>query len=252
MITVKFPDEEGGREAWLNWRLTRVTGTRAGGIGLSKTGIPKIGNYRLIAESWIGSQALLDEDMEPIAAMRRGTLLEKESIARYRKETGRKVDDSLLGWQREDDPRVAFSPDGVVGKIGAVETKSLAAARHIEAFITKKIPTEYWPQARQAFVTNDSLRWLDFVFYDPRFPEGLDFFYITIKRKDIKEDVDAALEEQRASLKWVREKVNELTQYVKVKPQENAVHADAVVVEDEPVDDLSHVYAGIKARSLEV
>jgi len=252
MKTIEFPEEEGGREAWLNWRLGKITGSRMGDTGLSKTGFPKVGNYKLIAESWIGSQALLDEDTDPMAAMRRGTRLEKEAIERFRKETGKKVDDSLLGWERDDDSRIALSPDGVIGKTGAVEVKCLSAARHIEAFITKQVPKDYWPQVIQYFVTNDSLRSLFFEFYDPRFPEGLDFFFIEIKRKDVKDEVEQYLQQERDTLKWVREKVNELTQYVKVKPKPEAVHMDVVEVEDEPISNLERVAAGIKARSFDV
>lgn len=236
----------------MNWRLGKLTGSGVGDTGLSKTGLPKIGNYRLIAESWIGSQALLDEDTDAMAAMRRGTRLEKEAVERFRKETGKKVDDSLVGWERDDDSRIAISPDGVIGKSAAIEVKCLSAARHIEAFLTKQIPKEYQPQKTQYFVTNDSLRSLFWVFYDPRFPEGLDFFFFEVKRKDVKDEVAEYLQQERETLKWVREKVNELTQYVKVRPQEDAVHAEAVVVDPAPARDLASIHAGIEARSLEI
>ncbi len=254
MKTIRFTEEIGGIEAWRVWRLAKITGSRAKDIGLSKTGIPKIGNYALIAESWIGSAALAEDDESTESAMNRGTRLEKEAIARFVKETGKKVDDSLIGWERDDDPRIAISPDGFIGKIAGVEAKCLSAARHIEAFITRQIPKEYQEQKKQYFVVSN-IRSLFFVFYDPRFPAGLDFFYIEVKRKDIKEEIETALQEQRDTLKWVREQTSALTQYVKYP---------TLVVEEEILDiiketqsdtlatmsDLDRIAAGIKERSL--
>jgi hypothetical protein len=204
MRVLKFDD----REAWLNARLGKITGSKLKDI-VATRGARKIGSYQLVAESILGSAALAEEE----APMERGTRLEPEGIERYRKETGRKVDASLLLWISDDDPRIASSPDGVVGKTGAVECKCLSAARHIEAKLTGKIPKDYEPQARQYFVVNQALRWLDFIFYDPRFPVGLDFFVVRIERKDIEQDIAELLAYQQAEMKWVRDAVNYLTLY---------------------------------------
>lgn len=204
MKVLKFED----REAWLNARLGKITGSRLKDI-YSVRGDRKIGSYQLVAESILGSAALAEEE----DAMARGTRLEKDAIERYRNETGRNVDDSLILWVREDDERIAISPDGVVGKTGACEAKCLSAARHIEARITGRIPKDYEPQSREYFVVNDILKWLDFIFYDPRFPAGLDFFIIRINRTDVQDEIDALLAFQRTELAWVREQVNRLTLY---------------------------------------
>jgi len=215
MKTIKFTEENGGKEAWLNFRLGKWSGSKGKDI-MSSRGGRKLGSYQLVAESILGSAALAEEE-DPMA---RGTRLEPESIARFRAETGKKVDDSLIVWVREDDGRMMYSPDGVISLTAAVETKSLSSARHLEAKITGKIPKDYEPQAIQAFVVNDKLKTLFFVFYDPRFPKGLDFFYFELTRKQFAKEIAEFLAFERAELQWVRDTVNALTLH---KAKENAV-----------------------------
>lgn len=239
------------REGWLNGRLGSITGSKWADIRTSKE--RKVGSYRLIVESILGSAALAEEDqMTPIQAMERGSTLEKESVARFVEETGIKAkhcpDDMI--WVSDVDSRIRYSPDAVIGNTmtKVVESKSLSAANHIKAKITGRIPAEYRPQAVHAFVVNEKLRTLYFCFYDPRWPKGLDFFYIELDRKDIKDEIEEALAFQLGELKWVRDTVNALTLY---SPEEIA---KAEQVREELLDDsksaLERVYAGIKERSL--
>ena len=133
--------------------------------------------------------------------MERGSRLEKEAIERFEKETGNKVDGSLLLWTRDDNQNIAISPDGVViGKKSsdeeAVEVKCLSASRHIEAYLTKAIPDDYEYQVLQYFIVNDHLKKLHFIFYDPRFATfsdpkrvTLDYFVIEVNRKEVQAEV---------------------------------------------------------------
>lgn len=254
MKTLKFETKEG----WLNARLGKSTGSRAKDMLPGRDGGVKKGWYELVAESLVGAAALVDEEN----AMDRGNRLEPEAIARFVEETGKKVDTSLLMWVREDDERIAISPDGVIGKTAAVEAKCLNAASHIEARITGKIPKNtagYDEQATQYFVVNDKLKVLYFIFYDPRFPKGLDFFHIEIKRKDGKEQIEAQLEAQRNALKWVRDTVNKLTMYSPEEiKQAEAVQKELVKAYDDAHKEvvsehkkgLAKVYEGMKARSV--
>lgn len=234
------------KEAWLNARLGRITGSRLKDVLPGRNGEIKKGRWELVAERLIGSAAINDDEN----AMERGNRLESVALDRFIQETGKKVDTSLIMWEREDDSSIALSPDGMIGKTAAVEVKCLNAASHIEARVTNKIPKNtagYEEQAIQYFAVNDSLRNLFFVFYDPRFPTGLDFFYLTITRKAVQEKVTEYLSEQREALKWVRDTVNKLTMY---NPEEvRAINQ----VKEELVEDhktaLDRVYADIKSRS---
>lgn len=66
------------------------------------------------------------------------------------------------------------------------------SASHIEAFVTKEIPSEYEHQVLQYFVVNEDLEKLYFVFYDPRMPK--DFFWIERTRAELQADIDYYLE----------------------------------------------------------
>lgn len=142
-------------------------------------------------------------------AMDRGIRLEDEALARFAKETGKKVNTDLVLCVRDDNENIANSPDGLIGKTEAVEVKCLNSASHIEAYLTKKVPGEYQGQVLQYFIVNDSLKKLYFVFYDPRMPK--DFFYIEVKRKEVQKDVDVYLELERKLLDEVAQLESELT-----------------------------------------
>lgn len=206
MKTLKFTEENGGKEAWLNARLGKITGSKLQGI-ISARGGRKIGSYQLVVESIQGSAALAEEE-DP---MLRGQRLEPVALARFAKETGKKVDGSLLMWVSDEDGRIASSPDGVIGKTAAVEVKCLSSAKHIEAKLTASIPSDYKWQVAQYFIVNPKLKTLFFVFYDDRFPAPLDFFYFPLTRKDYAEEIKAWTDYEREELKWVRDTVNSLT-----------------------------------------
>lgn len=233
------------REEWANWRIGKITGSKVKGITPGRSGT-KIGVYGLIAERLIGSAAL-EDDEDPMA---RGTRLEPESVKRFTETIGKKVvwcnDDT--GWESDIDPAIAVSPDAIVGKNGAYETKSISAARHIEVFLKKEIPSEYNEQKLQYFTVNEKLTNLYFGFYHPGFPKGLDFFYLTFTRKQLKEEIAEQLAMEREALKYVRDTVNKLTFY---SPEEIK---QAEIVQKELVSNhkekLARVYEGIKARSI--
>lgn len=213
MKTLNFRPSE--RDEWLAIRLGKITGSRLKDIVVKRGNGKKIGFYELIAEK-LGLPPDTDEN-----AMERGSRLEKDAIERFKTETGLDVDTSLLIWVREDNENIAISPDGVVvGKPEAVEAKCLSSARHIEAFLTKKIPSEYEMQALQYFIVNDDLQTLHFIFFDPRFsmftdPNGslqkLDYFEITVNRSDVQTQVDEMLTYEREVIAEVNEIVNKLS-----------------------------------------
>ncbi len=196
MKTLKFET----REEWLDARRGRITGTRL--KDLITKGKPKIGFYEIIAER-IAIPAS-DENV-----MDRGIRLEDLAIARFAEETGKKVNTDLVLWCREDDENIALSPDGFIGKKEAVECKCLSSARHIEAWLTQELPSEYECQVLQYFIVNEKLQTLYFVFFDPRMPK--DFFYLTVQREGIQEQVDEYLQIERDALTKIAEIEKQLT-----------------------------------------
>lgn len=191
-------------EEWLEARRGRITGSSLKNIIVKRGTEMKKGFYELIADR---ISIPRDENERP---MDRGTELECESIAIFEKETGKKVDTSLVIWSRDENENIAISPDGSIGDTEAVESKSLNSASHIEAYIKQEVPSEYEEQVIQYFIVNDSLTTLYFLFYDPSLLVK-QFFYLTVTRKDVQEKVDTYLEFQRKTLEEVEKRVSELT-----------------------------------------
>lgn len=196
ILTFKSKDE------WLQARRGRMTGSLIAIVFSKRDKKYLKGYYQLIAD-----RVALPPSGEN--AMDRGIRLEDEALARFAKETGKKVNTDLVLCVRDDNENIANSPDGLIGKTEAVEVKCLNSASHIEAYLTKKVPGEYQGQVLQYFIVNDSLKKLYFVFYDPRMPK--DFFYIEVKRKEVQKDVDVYLELERKLLDEVAQLESELT-----------------------------------------
>ena len=172
----------------------------------------KIAYYELIAEGLKIREEDFDGYVPDETPMDRGTRLQSYAIDRYQRETGKKVDSTLVLWQREDCPEIAISPDGTI--IGselteAIEIKCLSSARHVEAMLTNQIPDEYQGQKNQYFCVNDKLQKLDFVFYDPRLCR--DFFTITVKREEVQDEIDFYIEYQKNILAEIKKIVTDLT-----------------------------------------
>lgn len=275
MKIVQFPE---GREEWLLWRSPKSTGSKLKKL-LSrktdrKTGLkefvfdPTDVNLEvdaLIAARFIGSAALVEDDASDEKAMDRGTRLEKDAVARFVKETGKKVNTTLVGWEREDDPSIALSPDGFIGKSKikeAVEAKCLSAKRHMHALRTGKVPEDYELQADQYFAVNEDLVRLYFVLYDDRFQTGLDYVCFVIKRKDRQNQIDALLAAQREVMDFVRKESVRMTSMVKAERDEGGpipsdCYGTSIAGTPEMIDalrvdrvsDLERIAAGIKDRA---
>ncbi len=201
MKIIKYEDEN----EWLIGRIGKITGSKLKDIVVKRGTGKKIGSYQLIADK-LGIPA--DEE-KPID---RGHRLEKEAIDYFTKETDKKVNDSLVMWCRDDNENIAYSPDGFIGKKEAVEIKCLGSARHIEAFITNEIPSEYEFQKLQAFIVNDDLQTLYFCFYDPRLL-AKPFFYFTVTREQVQDDIELYKSYQENELNWVNDWVNKLSNF---------------------------------------
>jgi len=200
MKILKFED----KTEWMSARSGKITGTRLKDI-ISKRGGTKKAFWELIAE-----RVALPADGENV--MDRGIRLEEEAMEHFEKETGKKVDKSLVLCVSEENENIAYSPDGLIGKTESIEVKCLNSASHIEALITNEVPSEYYFQTLQPFIVNPKLNTLYFIFYDPRIP-AKPFFFFTLKREDFKEDIKLYLQEQLDVLKKVESIVLTLTNF---------------------------------------
>lgn len=198
MKSLKFNTEE----EWLEARKGKITGSRLGSIFSKRDKKPLKGYYELIAE-----RVAIPADGENV--MDRGKRLEDEAMELFEKETSKKVDKSLVLWARDENENIAISPDGSIGETEAVEVKCLNSASHIEAWITKDIPSEYEYQVLQYFIVNDKLEKLYFCFYDPRMPK--DFFFFEVNRLNVQEKIAEYLALQQTALAEIEDIIKQLT-----------------------------------------
>lgn len=192
---------------WLEARRGTIGGSGAKKITkkVRGTGL-KEGVYELIAERVAIPRG--DENR-----MDRGHTLEQEAVERLSEDTGIpfvQVDHEI--WSHDETLALTYSPDGYVDgeKITvACEIKCLDSAKHIEAIITDKIPSEHSDQVLQAFVVNEDLETLYFALYDPSMP--VDLKYFIVKRDELAESIQARLQHERDVLSFVDEWVTKLT-----------------------------------------
>ena len=83
-------------------------------------------------------------------------------------------------------PTIAMSgasPDGLVGDDGMLEIKCPMSKTHYATLLNGKIAKKYIDQMQWQMACAGR-QWCDFVSFDPRMPERLDFFCERVKRDD--------------------------------------------------------------------
>jgi putative phage-type endonuclease len=184
-----------GTEEWFQQRLGKVTASRISDvIAKTKTGISTSRqNYliQLVSERLTGKKT----DSYTNQAMQDGT--EREPIARklYESKTNSIVTE--VGFF--DHPVIknsGASPDGAVnseeeGKYaGLIEIKCPIETTHTNTLMSKSVPTKYIPQMQWQMACTNA-KWVDFISFNPNFPDELQVF---IKRLDRDDDYIAELE----------------------------------------------------------
>jgi hypothetical protein len=116
-----------------------------------------------------------------------GVEQEPYALARYESEV--LADDlqmvTQVAYVSDETLLVGCSPDGLVEDDGVVEVKCPKQANFWAIVEGGMIPSKYLPQLRHTlWVTGRS--WIDFVAYDPRFPEPLQLFVRRLSRKEAK------------------------------------------------------------------
>ncbi len=198
MIITTFENDED----WLSARKGVITGTKPKDIVVLRGNGKKVGFYQLIADN-----LAIEEDENP---MERGNRLEPEAIAMLSEITGIKFITTKTLMSREDNPKIAYSPDAYTDDLViSVEAKCLKSALHLQAIIENKIPKEYEYQSLQPFVVNDKLKLLFFVFYDPRIASQ-PFHIIEVRREDVEEEVEFLRAYEEKTLKEVQYWVEKL------------------------------------------
>jgi len=107
------------------------------------------------------------------------------------------------------------SPDGIVGD-GLIEIKCPNSKTHFEYLLADVVPEKYKPQMAWQMCCTGA-KWCDFVSYDPRVPEGLQYFEVRYERDDeyiamLEDEVMKFLAEVDAMYNELKDKLDEKTE----------------------------------------
>ena len=144
------------------------------------------------------------------AAVQRGVELEPLARAAYEIDTGNMVTETGCFSHSKIDGFIA-SPDGLVGSVGSIECKCPNTATHVATIQSGKHDPQYdWQMlAQMACADRD---WVDFVSFDDRLPEELQYacfrFHRDEKRiREMEAEVKLFLEELADLEREMRERM---------------------------------------------
>lgn len=163
-------------EEWFKSRLGKVTASAVYQV-MTKGGGATRKNYmmKLLCERLTGNS----EEFYVNAAMQRGTDL--EPVARSAYEVDRGV--MVIETGSVDHPSIegfSASPDGLAGDDGLVEIKAPNTSTHVDFLQTGKIDQKYiWQMQAQMACTGR--KWCDFVSFDDRLPESLQYKCVRVE-----------------------------------------------------------------------
>ena len=202
-----------GTMEWRLQRAGRVTASRvADVIAKTKSGYSASrANYmtELVIERFgVLSEGFTNE------AMQWGT--ETEPLARVEYERRNLVTVDQIDFVPHSTIEMAgASPDGIVGA-GLLEIKAPNSKTHFEYLLAGVVPEKYKPQMAWQMACTGA-QWVDFVSYDPRVPEGLQYFQIRYERDDnyiaeLESEVIKFLDEVNTMYIQLKDKLNEKVQ----------------------------------------
>ena len=176
---------------WFALRAGRLTGSAADAITakpLKSGGEPAVRRdlrVQLAIETLTGKP--VQNDVFVSAAMQRGIDLEGKARDAYEARTGNIVRQTgfvthpvLQG--------IGCSLDGDIRNFeGILEIKCPKSATMVGYWTEGGLPTEYVPQVMHNMLTTGAT-WCDFVAFDDRMPEGLEFFMVRVTREQLQLD----------------------------------------------------------------
>lgn len=200
---------------WFAARLGCVTASRvkdvmASGRGGAPSATRKNYMMELLCERLTGQS--VGADLSRNAAVQRGVELEPFACMAYEADKGLMVAETGLVMHPAI-PGFGASPDGLVGDDGVLEIKCPNTATHISTMQSERHDPQYeWQMLAQMACTGRS--WADFVSYDDRLPEQLQYvchrFERDFKRiREMEAEIKAFLEELGDLEKEMRERMKE-------------------------------------------
>jgi len=173
---------EQGTHEWFEARYGNATASRIVDImAKTKSGYSASrDNYmaQLICERMTGSSG---NDFTS-AAMQWGIDTEPHARSEYEARTGVLVGKASY-YPHPTIDRSGASPDGMVGEDGLLEIKCPNTATHIKTLLGSKLDRKYYLQMQWQMACTERV-WCDFVSFDPRMPEELQYYSERVERND--------------------------------------------------------------------
>ncbi len=203
---------EQGSDEWKLLRAGKVTASRVADIiSKTKTGY-SASRENYLTELVIERVGVMGESFTN-AAMEHGT--ETEPLARAEYEViNNVIVDQVDFFTHPKIKESGASPDGLVGLYGLVEFKCPNSKTHFKYLLDDVIPNKYKPQMAWQMACTGA-RWCDFVSYDNRVPEGLQYFQIRYDRDN--EYIDTLENEVVNFLIEVDKKYDELNEKIQLR-----------------------------------
>lgn len=217
--------QENDREAFLDFRRGRISGTKAKNVKMLTRGKDRIpaGFYAVMSE-----KLAIEKDGEP--DMDRGLRLENEGLALTAKKLKLDLNYDPGVWVSDKDEDMIVSPDAAENKkipTYAAEVKCLDSKNHLLGILQDKRARkegDYNPleslkigqsdfrwQVIQYFVVNEKLKTVYFTLYDDRYAyDKLIHYVIYVDRQDVAEEIVRQEAEQIALLAEMRAIIKEL------------------------------------------
>ena len=169
-----------GSPEWFAVRLGKVTASRVAEVVAKTKSGPSASraNYMalLICERLTGAAA----ESYSNAAMQHGTDTEPLALSAYEALRGILV--QAEGFVLHPDiAQSGASPDGLVGDTGLIEIKCPNTATHLDTLLGKKMPTKHRAQVQWQMACTGR-KWCDFISFDPRMPDNMQFFCVRVMR----------------------------------------------------------------------
>ena len=198
-------------EKWFAARLGKVTASKVSDVvAKTKSGYgASRATYmsQLLVERLTGTRT----EFYANAAMQWGTDTEPQARAAYEFITNNSViEEGFI-----PHPTIEMSgasPDGLVGDNGMLEIKCPNTSTHVQTLLDEKIPKRYVDQMQWQMACAER-EWCDFVSFDPRLPDGNDFFCTRLKRDDkriadLESEVTDFLDELSTQIVKLNERLN--------------------------------------------
>ncbi len=179
----KIVEAEQRSQEWLAARAGRATGSRACDIlAKIKSGEAAARRDYRIQLAVERLTLLPQEDGYINKEMQRGIDLEPAAFAAYEAHSGNIA--RRTGFLSMTEYMAGCSLDGDIDDFtGLLEVKCPKSATHISYIKGQRVPPDYVPQiTHNLWVTG--AQWADFVSFDDRMPEGLQFFCIRMQRDE--------------------------------------------------------------------